>query len=77
MKRIPPVPPETSPKPDKLADRITRCNPKVHDEKFEPIELQEWIWKMEKIFVVFEVPEEKNVNIGIFYSASEVEYYKQ
>ena len=75
MKRIPPVPLKTIPKPNKLTNRTAPCNLKVYDGKFDPIDLKEGIRKMEKIFIVVEVFEEKKVNIGTFYSISEVEIW--
>jgi len=77
MKRIPLVspkpliPPENSSKSDKLADRVARCNPKVYDGNIDPVELEDWIRGMEKIFIVVDVPEEKKVNMGIFYLTGE------
>jgi len=44
-----------SPKPEKLTDRVTRCNPKVYDGMFDTIELVEWIQQMAKIFSAVEV----------------------
>jgi len=65
MKRIPPTSP-TPPVPlgnslnsDKLADRVARRNPKVYDGNLDPVELEDCIRGMEKIFAVVEVPEEK------------------
>ena len=71
MKRIPPasltppVSPENSTKFDKLPDRVTQCSLKIYDENLDPVELEDWIREMEKIFAVVEVPEEKKVNIGL------------
>jgi len=42
MKQIPQVPTEIPPKVDKLAYRITRCNPKVYDENYDPAVLFGW-----------------------------------
>jgi len=52
MKRISQVPTETPPKEDKLADRVVRCNPKVHNRTYDPVVLEEWIRGIEKIFTV-------------------------
>ena len=49
MKQIPPIPPEGSSKPDDVADRVAKCNPKMYDGKYDPVELEEWIRGMEKI----------------------------
>jgi len=68
LKQIPQVPTETSPKDDKLADRIEQCNPKVYDGNYDPVVLEEWVRRMEKIFTVVKVPEEKKVNIGAYSS---------
>ena len=71
MKRISQVPIETPPKEDKLAERIARRNPKVYDGTYDLVVLEEWIRGMRKIFAVIEVPEEKKVNIGTYYSTGE------
>jgi len=79
MKRIPAAPsgsqvfPEYPPRLDKLADRVALGNPKVYDENLDPVELEDWIRGMEKVFAVVEVPEEKKINIGTFYLAGEVD----
>ena len=73
MKRIPQVPTETPPKDDKLADRVARCNPKVYDGNYDPVVVEEWVRKMEKIFTVVEVPEENKVNIEIYYLTGEAD----
>jgi len=73
MKRIPPIPLEDPPKPDKLADRVARHNPKVYEGKYDPVKLDEWIRGIKKIFAVVEVPEETKLNIGTFYLAGEVD----
>ena len=75
MQRIPPAPPVNPPKEDKLADRIARHNPKTYDESYDPVELEEWIKSMEKIFGVIEVTEEKKVTIETFYLTREVEIW--
>ena len=81
MKRILPlssaplVPPENPPNTNKLADRVARRNLKVYDGNFDPIELEDWIRRMKKIFAGVEVPEEKKVNIGTFYLAGEVDIW--
>ena len=41
MKRIPQVSTETPPKEDKLADRVARLNPRVYDETYDSIVLEE------------------------------------
>ena len=73
IKRIPLVPPKTTPKFDKLADTVTRSNPKVYDGKFDSIELEEWIRGMEKVFAIVEVPEGKKGNIRTFYLTSKTD----
>jgi len=75
MKRIPQVPTETSPKEDKLADRVARQNPKVYDGSYDPVVLEEWIKGMEKIFTVVEVLEEKKVDIGTYYLTNEADIW--
>jgi len=40
-----------------------------------PIELEEWIRGMKMIFAMVEVAEDKNVNIGIFYSTREADIW--
>jgi len=75
MKRIPQVPTETSSKEDKLADRVVWCNLKVYDGSYNPVVLEEWVRGMEKIFIVFEVPEEKKVNIGTYYLTGEADIW--
>jgi len=67
MKRISQVPTKTSPKEDKLADRVALYNPKVYNGTYDLVELEEWIRGMEKIFTMLKVPEEKKVNIGMYY----------
>ena len=74
IKRIPPIPPVPLDKPskfDNLADRIARHNPKIYDRKLDPLELEDWIRGMEKVFTIVEVTTEKKVNIGTFYLAGE------
>ena len=81
MKRIPhvssapPVPPENPPKSEKLVDRVAQHNPQVYDGNFDPVELEDWIRKMEKIFAMVEVPEEKKVNTGTFYLIIEADIW--
>jgi len=81
MKRIPAAPsgsqvlPEHPPRSDKLVDRVARSNPKVYDGNLDPIELEDWIRGMEKIFTVVEAPEEKKVNLGTFYLTGEVDIW--
>jgi len=61
MRRIPPIAPEGPSKPDDVADRVAKRNPKTYDGKYDPVELEGWIRGMEKIFTVVEVPENKKV----------------
>ena len=81
IKRIPAAPSgsqvlqEHPPKSDKLADRVARRNPKVYDRNLDPVELEDWIRGMEKIFVVVEVPKEKKVNIGTFCLIAEADIW--
>jgi len=72
MKRIPPVPTKTSPKEDKLADRVARRNPTVDDGTYDLVVLEERVRGMEKIFTVAAVSKEKSVNIGTYYLTSQV-----
>jgi len=44
-------------------------------ETFDPVELEDWIREMKKIFTVVEVPEKKKVNIGTFYLAGEADIW--
>ena len=60
MQCIPPAPPVNPPE-DKLADRVAKHNPKTYGGSYDPVELEEWIRSMEKIFAVIEVSEEKKV----------------
>ena len=62
-----PAPPANPLKEDKLADRVARCNHKTYTGNCDLVKLEEWIRRMEKIFVVIEVPEEKKITIGKFY----------
>jgi len=75
MQRIPPAPPVNPPKEDKLADRITRYNPKTYGGSYDPLELEELIRCMEKIFAVIKVPKEKKVIIGTFYLTEKVDIW--
>jgi len=75
MKRIPHVPTETPPKDNKLADRVARRNLKVYDGNYDLVVLKAWIRGMEKIFIVVEVPEEKKVNIGMYYLTGEADIW--
>jgi len=58
MKMIPAAPlgsqvlPGHPSRADKLADRVARRNPKVYDGNLDPVELEDWIREMEKIFTV-------------------------
>jgi len=38
IKRIHQLPAETPPKEDKLVDRVARCNPKVYNGSYDPVE---------------------------------------
>jgi len=67
MKRIPQVSTETPLKDDKLVDMVAQRNPKVYNENYDPVVLEEWVRRMEKIFIVVEVPKEKKVNIRTYY----------
>ena len=73
MKWIPPVPAENPVREDPLVDRVARRNHKVYDGKYEPVESEEWVRGMKKIFTMVEVPEEKKVNIGMFYLIGEAD----
>jgi len=75
MKRIPPIPPEGPTKPDDVAVRVAKCNPRTYEGKYDPVELEEWIRGMENIFAIVEVPENKKVNIRTFYLAGEVDIW--
>jgi len=35
------IPPENPHKPNKLADKVARCNPTVYDGKLDPVELED------------------------------------
>ena len=50
--------------------RVAQHNPKVYG-KYDQVKLEEWIWEMEKIFTILEVPEDTKVNIGMFYLTGE------
>ena len=54
---------------------MARRNPKVYDESYDLVVLEEWIRGMEKIFAVVEVPEGKKVNIGTYYLTSEADIW--
>jgi len=71
MQHIPLVPLVDPPKEDKLANRVVRRNPGTYGGSNDPVELEEWIKGMKKIFIVIEVAEEKKVNIGTFYLTTE------
>ena len=75
MKQIPPIPPEGPTKPDDMADRVAKRNPRTCEGKYDQVELEEWIQGMEKIFAIVEVPENKKVNIGTFYLAGEADIW--
>ena len=61
------IPPKNPTKGEKIANMITRHNPKTYDGKYGTMELVEWIREMEKIFTIIEILEEKKVNIVTFY----------
>ena len=71
MNGVCPISLEASSKPNKLANKVTRLYPKVWDGKYDSIKLLEWVRRIEKIFEVVEVPEEKKINIRIFKLAEE------
>jgi len=71
MKIILLAPSEIPPKEDKLENRVAQHNPKVYDGKYDPVELEEWIRGMEKIFTVVEVPHKKKLSIVTFYLIGE------
>ena len=59
MKRISPARPvlsENFSKSDKLTGGVARRNPKVYDGNVDPVELEDWIRGIKKIFAVVEVP---------------------
>jgi len=47
-------------------------SPNISNGKYDPVKLEKWIKRMEKIFAVIKVLEEKKVNIGTFHLAGEV-----
>jgi len=55
-------------KENKFFDQVVKQNPKTYDGKEDVVLLEEWIRQMEKIFDVAEVPNNKCVTIGAFYS---------
>ena len=75
MKRNPPIPPKGPTKPNNAADRVAKRNPRTYEGKYDPVELEEWIRGMEKIFAIVEVPENKKVNIGTFYLTGEADIW--
>ena len=72
MKWIPSTPIEILPKDDKLADSLARRNPNVYDEKYDLVELEEWIRGMDHWI---EVLEDKKVNIRMFYLTGEADIW--
>jgi len=46
---------------------VAQRNPKTYDGKYDPVEQEERIRGIEKIFTVLELREEKRVKIGRFY----------
>jgi len=75
MKRIPPIPPEGLSKPNDVVDRVAKRNPMTYNGKYDPVDLEEWIRGMKKIFAVVEVPKDKKVNIGTFYLTKEADIW--
>jgi len=71
MQRIPPAPPINPLKQDKLVDGVVKCNLKTYGGSYDPVELEERIRGMEKIFAVIKVPEKKKVSTGTFYPTGE------
>ena len=67
------VPPVNPPKQDKLTDKVVRGNPKAYGESYDPMEVEEQIRGMRKIFTVIEVPKVYKVNIRTFYLVKEVD----
>jgi len=47
----------------------------VYDGTYDLVVLEEWVRGMQKIFTVIEVPEEKKVNIRMYYLTSEVDIW--
>ena len=47
----------------------------MYDGNYEPVVLEEWVRGIEKIFIVVEVPEEKKVNIGMYYLTIETDIW--
>ena len=74
MKQIPPVPLLSS-EEDRIANRVPQHNLKTYDGQYDPVELEEWLKGIEKIFIVPEVTEEKKVNIGTFYLTREADIW--
>jgi len=75
MKRTPQILAKTPPKEDKLVDRLAQCNPKVYDGNYDPVVLEEWVRGMEKNLTVVKVPEEKKVNIAMYYLSGEADIW--
>ena len=65
--------PNNPPKEDKLTNSVAKCNLKTYNGSYDPIELEEWIRSMEKIFKVIRAPEENKVTISTFYFIEEVD----
>jgi len=63
MKRIPQVPAETPPEE------------KIYDRTYNEVVLEEWIGKMENIFTVVAMLEEKKVNIRTYYLTGEADIW--
>ena len=61
MKHIPPVAPVKPPKEDKIIDRVAQCNCDTYGRSYNPVESEEQIRGIEKIFAIIEVPVEKKV----------------
>jgi len=45
-------------------------------KNYNPVELEEWIQGMEKIFIVVEVLGDKKMNIGTFYLMGEADIWR-
>jgi len=52
---------------------VARCNPKTYCGSYNPVELEEWIRSMKKIFTIVEVLEENKVTIKALYFPGEAE----
>ena len=54
---------------------VARCNPKTYCGSYNPVELEEWIRSMKKIFTIVEVLEENKVTIKALYFPGEAEIW--